>query len=353
MKSNDAGKNFLAALEKGKVSYPKESIVEVTNEDSIRVVTETLKSVYNQHESAEWIINLTGGTKPMSIAVYEFFKDKNVKLIYVNNPKPNVFLDLMAETSIQCTYRPSAEEFLDGYGFEYAKTVANVQKAEERAKRCFELSCLFAANAKSEDLFTQLNHNERDYLRKGKMGLCPQLYEHLTEPIRHSIETTFTQKERSCGNKYMGEFLTGGWLEVFFWGLLNHHQDKLELWDCHLGIDIRKKGTTSGTNNEIDVAFMKDHTLSFVECKSGSQNNDKDSDVLYKVETIRKQLGALRVKSYLATTTNNILQDGQIKESFANRASLYHCTIIPLGQICQLAKDWQNTEIVKQVLGFE
>ena len=349
MLKNGAGKNFLSALEKGGLHYAQDSVIEVPNEDSIKAITRVLESVYKRYEGAEWVINLTGGTKPMSIAVFEFFKDKNAQLIYINNPNPNVFLNLADDTREQTDYKPDTEAFLEGYGYEYAKKQVKIEQAEERAKSYWQLSCLLAERAEPENLFAQLEHRS---LREGKVGLRPQFYQHLPEPIRDSIENTFSQAERSSGNKYMGDFLTGGWLEVFFWGVLNHHKEALGLWDVHLGIEPRKKGSRSGTNNDLDVTFMHNYTLSFIECKSGSQHNDKDNDILYKLETVRKQLGALRVKSYLATTADHILKDRQLKEAFANRASLYDCTIIVREQIHQLANDWESPEVVKQILGF-
>ncbi len=38
-------------------------------------------------ENSEFVVNLTGGTKIMSIAAYEYFKDFSSKMIYVPIPK--------------------------------------------------------------------------------------------------------------------------------------------------------------------------------------------------------------------------------------------------------------------------
>ena len=219
MLKRSAGKNFLSALAKGGLHYAQNSIVEVPNEDSIKIVTTTLESVYEKHKDTEWIINLTGGTKPMSIAVFEFFKDKNenAQLVYINSPRPNVFLNLTQDTQEQTDYKPDTEEFLEGYGFKYSKKKTKLEEAEKRAARYWELARLLAEHAKPENLFPRLNKNELDRLREGRSELRPKFYQHLHESIRNSIESTFSQAERSSGNKYMGDFLTGGWLEVFVW----------------------------------------------------------------------------------------------------------------------------------------
>lgn len=349
MKKRDAGINFLDALASGGLRFSKDAIVEITKEDSVADVTKHLEVAYERWSPAEWIVNLTGGTKPMSIAAYEFFKHKEAKLVYINNSAPNTFVDLGTDSSETSDYRPTIQEFLEGYGYEYGKKLHKVQQAEERAKRQWKLALKIAENAKPEDLLPQLNRNQQDSLRQGNLSLQPQMYQHFAKELRDLLEQTFTPQERSAGNKYMGNFFTGGWLEVFFWELLNHHADELDLWDVHLGIEPRQKGSNEGTNNDMDVAFMRNHTLSFVECKSGSQDHDKGNDILYKVEAIRRQLGALRVKSFLATTAINILDEhNQLKEAVANRAALYECTIITCDQIRELARDWQNVKVVKK-----
>ncbi len=105
--------------------------------------------------------------------------------------------------------------------------------------------------------------------------------------------------------KYEVEFLTGGWLEIFVWALLARHSDALGIWDVRLGLEVSRCGDQSG--NDFDVAFMHNHGLSMIECKSGSQGHDRGGDVLYKIEAVTRQFRALRVRSYLATTATNVL----------------------------------------------
>lgn len=91
--------------------------------------------------------------------------------------------------------------------------------------------------------------------------------------------------------------------------------------------------------NELDVVFMKGTRLNFIECKSGTQQHGKWQDVFYKVESIKKQFGALQVYSHLASSSNNILdKENKIKTEVQLRADLYNCKIIPAEIIRQLAK---------------
>jgi hypothetical protein len=138
------------------------------------------------------------------------------------------------------------------------------------------------------------------------------------------------------------QFLTGGWLEVFIWGLLSKHSEKLKLGDVRLGLHPGKKNDRESQQGEVkndwDVSFMYQQSLRFIECKTGDQKQDPSgNETLYRVEAVKKQLGALNVKSYLATTSPNIMVDGEIKPNISRRADLYNCTIIPSDKISKLA----------------
>jgi hypothetical protein len=84
---------------------------------------------------------------------------------------------------------------------------------------------------------------------------------------------------------------------------------------------------------------MYDQSLRVVECKTGDQEHDPSgNETLYKVEAVKKQLGALNIKSYLATTSPNVLKGNELKDAIGDRAKLYNCTIIPGMEITALAK---------------
>ncbi len=150
-------------------------------------------------------------------------------------------------------------------------------------------------------------------------------------------------------DKYAVEFLTGGWLEVYFWNLLSRHAEAIGVWDVRLGFEVGRTGDSSG--NDFDVAFMRDYGLAMVECKSGSQDHDPGSDILYKVEAVTRQFRALRVRSYLATTGDNILDaSGKLKSSVKNRASIYNCRVVTASEIRQIANGGESPGSIRKLL---
>jgi hypothetical protein len=74
MERRQAAANFLEALRLGGRDYSDRCPIEpLKHEDDMEAVRKTLHSACVAFPSDDWIANVTGGTKPMSIAAYEFF----------------------------------------------------------------------------------------------------------------------------------------------------------------------------------------------------------------------------------------------------------------------------------------
>jgi len=97
-------------------------------EDNLEAIRTTLRRAYGKYASADWIANLTGGTKPMSIAIYEFFKALEGRLVYTNVAKPAVLLDIATQQTETCQHSLTIKEFLAGYGFESRKADNKIQE---------------------------------------------------------------------------------------------------------------------------------------------------------------------------------------------------------------------------------
>lgn len=379
MNRKNAASNFLDALDIGKLSdYQKEDrckIIPLEDENSIPSTIKVFECITSKYPKAEWFINITGGTKLMSIAAFEFFKDRsNCTMLYVpiydqtkalkftgiKHPNPvdeeisvarlKAILNVNGVETFDLDHEVSIGQFLAGYGFELVKGVSEVN--EKLALEWFETSACLVANHKNKDVNDFLRHfTEISSKRNGrKNGLNFQesdridlkdrdLIENLTEIFPSiSIEDS---KITGHLNAMEVEFLTGGWLEVFVWALLSEHSDDLGIRDVHLNLEIGSKGSIEPRpKNEWDVTFMQGQSLCFIECKTGNQKKKKGEDILYKVEAIKKHLGALRVKSYLATTSSIVIDKdtGEIHKHLATRSALYNCKIIDGDRLQMIAE---------------
>lgn len=345
MQKRRAREHFLKAIKLGGLEYSEDrtTSVSLTAEDSLVEAKKSLESAYAKFPSAEWIANLSGGTKPMSIAMYEFFKALGGRLIYTNVATPATFIDLGNDSKESGSHRPTIHEFLAGYGFKLGKDENTVSEAEKRAKQ-FEVAAKRAAlNASNLDLVEITDGKQRSDARSKGMELRTEL-----------IREVFHPEEFPLGNrkydKYEMRFLTGDWLEIFIWGILDKHKTSLGIWDVRWGLEIQDE--SSDIKNEFDVTFMHNYGLCMIECKSGDQEHDRNGEILYKVQTVTHQFRALRVRSYLVTTGSNVLdpKTKAVKLTLRDRAKLYGCQILTSDNIRALAKDYENVEVVRTIL---
>ncbi len=356
MQKRRAADNFQTALLVGGLDYRQRCDVELLEaEDNLDAIRAVLRRSFGRYPSAEWIANVTGGTKPMSIAAFEFFKATAGHIIYTNFSRPNVLMSLDSAKEEECPYKLSIKEFLSGYGFEFRKTDDKISQSEKRARSWAECSRIIAAQSSSQDLL-HLSDDERKTARQKGWNVQPGQLNTQSLEVAAAIHSAFgfqgngdTDSLHGQVDKYSVEFLTGGWLEVFFWDLLSRHAEALAIWDIRLGLDIGRPGDRTG--NEFDVAFMHEFGLAILECKSGSQEHDSGGEILYKVEAVTRQFRALRVRSYLATTGTNIFDKHQnVKDSIKNRSSIYNCRILTADQIRLLANPDISVQAIRGVL---
>jgi len=353
MKGKDS--QLLKALEVGGLDYSsKKVIIDLAkgDEQSSNTLYKKLNELFGQYPKDEWVVNLTGGTKPMSIGACEFSKSKGLKTLYIAEGNQSQAMDLLGGPSTPLKYNVTTAEFLAGYGFDILNA-SSLAKTEVRARSCTELAAHLSLHNEDSDLRGLLG--KLQYLKEVQIKLDEKYWKRngliiseendvvlKDDALRDRIALQFGLS--ISGSKFIGkldrhavEFLTGKWLEVFIWSLLLPFVGK-GIWDLHLGVLAGKKGP--GENNDLDVTFMKNQSLCIVECKTGGQEHDPEANgVLYKIEAIKSGPKALRVATYLATTSDNVmdLQKGGIKEKLWRRSKIYGCSIIPGGRIKEMA----------------
>ncbi|MBN1236756.1 MAG: DUF1887 family protein [Methanotrichaceae archaeon] len=353
MKGKDS--QLIQALAVGGLDYSsKKEIIELAKgeEQSGDAIYKKLNNLHDTYQKDEWIVNLTGGTKPMSIGAYEFSKDKRLKTLYIAEGNQRQAVDLLGGPYTPLQYDVTTAEFLAGYGFDILNA-SSLTKTEERALLSTKLAAHLALHNEDSDLRGLLNRlqyikeaqiklDENEWKKKGLILSEEDDVFLKNDALRDRIASQFGLS--TIGTKFVGrleraatEFLTGKWLEVFVWSLLLPFVGK-GIWDLHLGVLAGKSGP--GENNDLDVTFMRNQSLCIVECKTGGQEHDPEAnDVLYKIEAIKSGPKALRVDTYLATTSDNVLdpKKGEIKEKLLKRSKIYGCNIIPGWKIKEIA----------------
>ena len=332
---------FLRALSAGGLDYSeKKKIINVQKENSVEETLRVLKAAHSERPGDEWIINVTGGTKPMSIGAYMFAQENRLKALYIVESDQQNAIDLSGGEPLALTSQHVTDaEFLEGYGYEIRNT-SDLDRLNQRASALQDLGALLTKHHGDRYIQDFLGSIQglkeasgKKWERKGLiLNEENQLWVN-HDAIRQRICASFHLKETGRAltghlEKPAVEFLTGKWLEYFVFGLLKP-LEPTSVRCLQAGLTTGKPGP--GQSNEFDVSFMTERSLCMVECKTGSQRHDPKGDaVIYKMEAIKAGLGALRVSVFLATTAPNIIDPltGDTREALTNRSKIYSCAII-------------------------
>lgn len=301
-------------IQASNIDKSKTKVIEVI-EDSIEDITTKLTNFAqeNLNSGDNYIINLTGGTKIMSIGVYNFFKDKNRNSIYYLPIGKNTYKQIFPSLQngvYDLNFRISIEEYLTSYGFEIIHE-NKILKAVAYTESFFKK---FMENKIEMRLIKELRR-ERD---KKKIQLNEEMMGFLKE-------INFITEKESILNKKEIEYLTGGWFEEYVYTLIQKH---IQLEDNKIGLNIHI--SQKETQNEFDVMFVHKNTLYIIECKTSLKDNNKNlmNDTLYKLYALKNDFGLI-VNGYLFTLDSDLRDNNnQIKDSYQNRANLMNIKLI-------------------------
>lgn len=211
-------------------------------------------------DSVEYVVNITGGTKTMSLAVHEYFCQFNASFVYVPIGK-NSYYDFSTDQTHSLDYRVSLNEYFTLYGLAYDYDNDLICDAQ----RPFNL------------------------FDEQKMSNF-----YLTKELRYAQKAPRPELRR---------YLGGEWFEEYVY-LRIKRDFKLRDEDIAKSVKICRLSSTSN-DNELDVVFVKDNALYVIECKVSMTGYGKEpksvvDEYLYKLAAISKDFG-LRVNSYIFT----------------------------------------------------
>lgn len=326
---------ILKTLDRLDLKYEKHSNKIFVQEDSILDCHRKIDKWIEGKEDSEFLINLTCGTKIMSIAAYEYFKDFSSKMIYIpisRNEFITPFPKKNPSKSIAFDLRVSVIQYLTAYGLKVINEDRIGEYRQDAIKRKALSEWIIKNYENIKNLLAWLSGNLRTHRGDkekfsftGSFSGATRMEVELLKQLGLEYYNNQVSKELTSTEI---RFLTGGWLEEFCFNevlsLLNTGID-----DAVIGLKIMNP---KERDNEFDVMFTKDNALYFVECKSLDQQNDKNTDVLYKIGALQKEFG-LRVKSFLVTTSPYILEDGKLRQDVQARAEQFNTEVIPPAEV--------------------
>lgn len=290
------------------------------NQFSFSDIREKLDS-YDFDVYEKIIVNLTGGTKIMTLVSYEFFQSLGAEILYVTGENEQ-YIQLFPRkrnNEKKIVSGVSLENYLIAYGFSISRPNMSGYSFEQ-SQHIFDY---FSQNGFEQDLREMgLIQSHRNKKLKSE-DFTDQLAQYLKKL------SFISQNERVLSSQET-KYLSGEWFEEYV-GL--RIKKELDLNDDNLFIGVRLNKAvpphskndvatllgcdlSTEPDNEMDVMFMYKNVLYTVECKSSiltristndgrARNKERNilGETIYKSDSLKTRLG-LWSKTFIVTLTD-------------------------------------------------
>lgn len=326
-----------------RISYFSDIIPIIVDENDLEQITEKLKVYFSDSGFYnEVYVNITGGTKLMSIACFIFFNNKNNSVLYyqpVREPLQVLYPKKSEDKAIEIPI--SIKEYFATYNVTYEPNNFCVKDWE------FNRNVFPIIEDINNERLSFLDLQNVDYFKKRlkKKGFLE--FDTIDAERLSRLSHVSTAEQLRAASVKLGfgsdviygkeiRYITGGWFEEFVYQKLKSEKN---LDDDYIALnvvvkkvesekqqdngssvsDTKKVSSSSMDKNELDIVYIEgkvNPTLHIVECKSFIDESSQAkllTDTLYKMQALKKDFG-LTVKSHLYTMS--VIQ----KESALSRA---------------------------------
>lgn len=270
------------------------------------------------------IVNLTGGTKVMTLIASDFFKEIAAEIYYItgNNDEYIKLHPVKKNNTFTFSSKITVGEYLTAYGFHF-KPASPSGISYEQTKVLFDAFCQIDLNNHIEAI--KFIHSKRDK-KINKLDF------QIVEPFLNTIQ--YKPLVDGILSKNETKYLSGDWFEEYI-GLTLKNELQLNDNELFIGATISKERQNEGTNktksllgddvelsdtnfnNEMDVMFVYNNKFYSIECKTSIisyKKIEKNGDIIdkpynilgetiYKSDSLKSRFG-LYPKTSIVTLTN-------------------------------------------------
>ena len=298
-----------------KIIISKDSIREIKNELS-NLTSRLCGNIY---------VSLTGGTKIMSLAIYDFFKQNFGKGKVSFHYLPfgtRMFKQIYPEeeNDIVIDWKLTLKSYCKAHGL-LVRDENNLNILTQSANYTKMFFEEFISNKIDGEILRGIMH--KGFIMSKKEVRNKQGWKNIVKLLEEG-KAVFPNR---AVNEKMTSYYKGVWFEEYIYTkikkMLNLSDDKI--W---IGADILTEENQQ-VNNEIDIMFIYNDRLNTVECKTNySQKKGKfKSESLHKIQANKKKFG-LRCKSIYCHTDSLNEENINLREAFLARANQLEITIV-------------------------
>ncbi len=266
-------------------------------------VKRQVELLLNRHDLGNIILNVTAGTKIMSLATYDLFRERGLPIIYVH-PHKDLLIPLLPATSPRpLPDRLKLEEFFQVHGYRVTslRRKSVIRSRQQLGERLVERVGFFsqalgplnylAGTAEHRSTLTSDRIPKRTWDTHGFKPLVDMLAD---DGLLQVVDDHFifsSEEDRF--------YVNGGWLEEYLFSRLDRIRNRMKIQDSAMSVQVV---SASGTKNEIDVAILHNNRLFLIECKTRRfrGNQGAGSKALYRMDSL-KIMGGITSRAMLAS----------------------------------------------------
>lgn len=219
-------------------------------------------------QDTSYLINITGGTKLMALAVYDLMSSQRAQIIYLPPQAEAAILiyPSMIKDFLPIRYQFDAPSFLQAYG---------IKGSFAEAPELLNIDALFRYIASSPDKNMCLWINQIGSINEN-LSLRRKYLPTLSKLMDTSSPGLPDENQR--------QYLKGGWFESYLAYWIQRVLPKAKLY---MNMAINRESS----DNELDLAFCYHNIFYVIEVKTSVSKIQDVKDYLYKLDSLGKKFG--------------------------------------------------------------
>lgn len=298
-----------AILKQAGVSVSRWQVGDAWDIDHLR--ERILEFVVSNEGGGDIVLNASGGTRPMSLAAYEVFRNLGKPVYYVHPERDHVvWLHPHDRESFDLADRIKLPAYFAAHGMKLvsAKRDGIPERFRELTDTLTRHISRFStpigtlnwlAAASKNSLAT--NPIDPETFHGKEMQELLGLFS-ANEVLQIEVDRRLRFSDQD-GRFYVN----GGWLEEHIYGVLfNLRKEIPSIQDIARNVLVEWDVNGSPVSNELDVVFLADNKLYIIECKTkrfenANAPNTDAAHALYKLDTLRDYMGGTGARAMLVS----------------------------------------------------
>ena len=283
-----------------------------------------------------YFVNLTGGTKYMSLLTLSVFQDFECEFAYIPYPK-NCILIPAKNDALPLSHRLNIKEYMSCYNVPY--TQKTQVKSKEYTYQLFKRFVRGELNFGAIDALRDYRNRKKVAIDAAEFGLVSDK----CRPVRGLCEFVndidFPLETPDTLIKKETEYLTGGWFEEYMYHKIMEY---IHPKDIQLGILTNRIQSQYKFQNDLDVVFTSGNKLFIIECKTGILGEGMFNETVNKATAIKEAVLGLSANTFIVSLAG---KDERLKAAAQSMGISYKCredvlNIVPfMEEIKRIAHD--------------